>query len=160
MQHHHVGVTVSDLDRSVAFYRLLFRADPTLRRTYREEYISRLFAYEGAEIEVAFFEIPDANGVLELVEFHHPPAADIGTELRCIGSMHLGLLVPDLDGEVERLRSGGASFRSDDPVAITHGPYAGWSTIFVLDPDQLSLQLMGPPGYAVPTCDEEVAWTG
>ena len=156
---HHVGVTVSDLDRSVGFYQLLFRTEPTLRRRYHDEYISRLFGYDSMEIEVAFFDVPRVDAVLELIEFHHPPSAHVDTAQRCVGSTHLGLLVPNLNEEVERLRSSGAAFRSNAPVDIPAGPFVGWRTIFVLDPDRVSVQLMEAPRGVAHGRDEDVAWT-
>jgi catechol 2,3-dioxygenase-like lactoylglutathione lyase family enzyme len=93
---HHVGTTVSDLDRAVAFYR------DTLGLT-----VSNRFTVEGDAFATAV-DVPNATGRfahldaggarVELVEYdpEGPDATADGVNDR--GAKHLGFGVDDLDG--------------------------------------------------------------
>ncbi len=57
---HHVGFTVSDLDRSIALYSRLLRTEPFMRRVYREEFVAEIVGYlrDPDGITVELLELP------------------------------------------------------------------------------------------------------
>ena len=66
----HVGFTVSDLDRSVAFYSALLGEGPHFRRRYDEPYISEIIGYPGCSLEIALFRLPGTDVELDVLTTH------------------------------------------------------------------------------------------
>lgn len=105
---HHVGITVSDLDRAVAFYRDVLGLDVRGRFTVSGEAFAT-----GVDVPDATgsFAHLDAGGVrVELVEYDPEGDDHAGTALNQPGTSHLGLAVDDVDafhddlpGDVETL---------------------------------------------------------
>jgi catechol 2,3-dioxygenase-like lactoylglutathione lyase family enzyme len=141
----HVGYTVADLDRSVAFYSHLLDREPLARKTWDVEYLGRIQGYENVKVEAAFFPLPGGL-TLELVQYHRPAHELVDMETFNVGNAHLSLVTPDLHALFERLR-GRAGLRSDAPVRIEWGPYEGGFAARVRDPDGITIELVElPPG--------------
>src|SRR5205085_5267088 len=95
----HVGIAISDMERSVSFYSALFDAEP-LQRVERRgkdaEPIAAMAGRPGLELDAVFFQIPYTNSILELVKWLNmddQPVASYPAE--AIGGLHLGLFVED-----------------------------------------------------------------
>ena len=58
------------------------------------------------------------------------------------GRSHLSLLVDDLASMLEALRVAGVRTRSDEPVDIPLGAYAGGKAAYVFDPDGVEIELI------------------
>jgi catechol 2,3-dioxygenase-like lactoylglutathione lyase family enzyme len=147
----HAAFTVSDLDRSVAFYEQL-----GLRLRHRQHqvnaYTRELVGYPDAELEVAWLELPGgttarSGHVLELIEYRHPTGEPIRSERYQPGAPHLAFEVDDLRSEHTRLAAAGVAFVSQ-PVDITAGANAGGLTVYLLDPDGITLELLEAPARA------------
>lgn len=106
----HVSLNVSDLGRSVAFYRALFGAEP-----------AKQYA------DYAKFEVDDPPLVLSLI-----PSGSVGG-----GSLnHAGLRLPSSEQLVEvqrRMEEAGYSTRREDGVACC---YARQTKFWIVDPDK------------------------
>ena len=101
LQAHHVGVTVADLDRAIAFYRDVLDL-PVLDR----------FTVSGAAFAEAVgvadatgrFAHLDAGGArIELVEYDPEGGSLTPGEVNQPGAKHLGFAVDDLDAFVDTL---------------------------------------------------------
>src|SRR5439155_6812083 len=112
----HIGLTVSRLERSLAFYRLLLGSEPILEQIVREPHVAEIVGYDEIELAIALFEIPGSTTILELLEYRRPEGAAIDMETANPGNVHLCLVVEDLDAEFGRLTAEGVSFRSSAPV--------------------------------------------
>ena len=146
----HTGITVSDLDRSLAFYRDLLGFELLWRRLYEEEYILRLVNVDGAQaIEIALVRVPAGDHLVELLEYRGCERRD-GSARPCdYGSAHLALLVDDIRATIADLRAAGVRFRGDVPVEIAAGPNRGGLGAYALDPDGFVVELhQRPPGAA------------
>jgi glyoxylase I family protein len=141
----HAGLTVSDLDQALAFWRDLLGFRELGRGVVRWRHLDHLVGMEQTEIAWVGLGLDDGTTV-ELQEYLHPRgvAVDGGAESNP-GRTHLGLRVRDLDALAQRLRDAGAPTRSPAPVRLEHGAYAGWRALYCLDPDGHSLELMEPP---------------
>ena len=146
----HFSFHVSDIERSVSFYRAL-GMELVLRQDQSNAYTSRLVGYEGAALRVAQMALPGGGGsvtvsthVLELVEYVEPRQPRQPLE-RCMpGTGHMAFAVDDIMGEYVRLTGLGVSFVSP-PNAITAGVNAGGLACYFLDPDDITLELVQPP---------------
>ncbi len=92
---HHVGITVSDLDRAVAFYTDTLGLDVRAEFTVGGEAFADAVDVAGATGSFAHL---DAGGArIELVEYDPEATAGDPPELNRPGAVHVGLSVDDLD---------------------------------------------------------------
>ncbi|KIX11049.1 hypothetical protein X474_26400 [Dethiosulfatarculus sandiegensis] len=116
----HVGIVVSDLERSKSFYRALgftdgderVMADKTLSFMHLGDLAIELFAYR------------------DTVPAHDLPE-------RMLGFKHLAFETQDIDAAYEELRRAGVI--SED-IAIREMP-GGWRLLFFPDPDGMEIEL-------------------
>jgi len=92
---HHFGVTVTDLDRAVEFYREAFDFAPPERFTVGGEAFADGVGIDGATGRFAHFVLDGAR--IELVEYDPEGADATGGDVNQPGAKHLGLGVDDLD---------------------------------------------------------------
>ena len=127
---HHVSFTVTDLQRSVAFYRSLgFAPERTI--------VVEDAAYIGGQLRSAFMTTTGVR--LELREYgvsgrQRPP------EEQDVGSAHIALQVDDIAQWYRRLSTAGVRFLS----APLHSETAAAKWVFLLDPDGLPVELVEP----------------
>lgn len=132
----HGGITVSDLDRSLEFYRDIVGLELRWRRLYEEPEIKRVVGVpEASGLEIAMLRIPGSEVDVELIEYQgcerHP-----GSVRPCdYGTGHFCVFVEEIEALYEDLHARGVKFRSDGPVEMTGGPNAGGKSLYSLDPD-------------------------
>jgi catechol 2,3-dioxygenase-like lactoylglutathione lyase family enzyme len=138
----HVGLTVSSLDRSLAFYRDAVGLDVVLEQEKKGGYLSAITLYPGAHVRMA--QLAGRGGpCIELFEYLEPPGRGLPLEPRNVGITHLCLLVDDIHDARRRLVEAGAQPFSE-PVAIDTGANAGGWDLYVRDPDGIVLELFQP----------------
>jgi lactoylglutathione lyase len=142
----HTGLTVSDLDRSVAFYRDLLGLELVSQWDSAQPYLRTIVGFPDAELRIALLRIPRGGvGVsghhIELLEYLRPRGTR-GDPLTCNpGNVHVSFMVEDLDVAHAELRARGVRFKSA-PVEITHGRNRGARAVYLLDPDDITLELV------------------
>ncbi len=136
----HVGFTVSDLDRSVAFYRDLLGFIVAYQRgEVLAEYMPRLVGVPGARLKIAGLDLPGLH--LDLLEYLEPKGASAAGPTFDVGNGHIGFTVDDIWAAYERLRAAGVRFKSE-PTAITQGPNKGGWAVYFVDPDGITLEFI------------------
>lgn len=148
----HFSFTVSDLERSIAFYRDLLGLKLVHRMVHDQKYTSSQIGFKDALLKVALFNVADmpqgsspSGHVLELIEYVNPRGEPLNAATNRPGAAHLALQVDDLAAEFARLKAAGVQFRSEAPVPITHGRHSGGLTCYLLDPDGITLELIELP---------------
>ncbi|HTW38466.1 MAG TPA: VOC family protein [Steroidobacteraceae bacterium] len=144
----HTGITVSDLDRSIHFYRevLGFAVSAPVHCT--GEMFERVTGVPGAEIDVSFVRAP--GHVIELLCYRKPEGRVRSTLRSCDpGFWHLALKVSDIERVVQSVWRAG--FEPLSPVqGVGEGPLAGLKVVYVRDPDGVVLELLEePPGVVL-----------
>ena len=144
----HFSFTVSDLDRSIAFYRDLLGMTLVGTQVHDQPYTSVQVAFPNAVLKAVRLTIdgiaPTRSGhLLELIEYVNPRGEPTDTTTNRPGSAHLAFQVDDLPAMYARLKAQGVRFKSE-PVAITAGPNQGGYTIYFYDPDGITLELVQP----------------
>ena len=131
----HFGVTVADVERSLAF-------QVAGRGIVEWEHLDRLVALHDTRIEWVELRIPD-GGTVELSQYHRPVGVptDPGEENEP-GRSHLSLLVDDLGALLAQLRAAGVRARTTEPVDVPVGSYAGGKAAYVFDPDGVEVELI------------------
>jgi len=142
----HAGITVSDLDRSLEFYRDLLGLELRWRRLYEEREITRIVGVpEATGLEIAMLRVPGSEVDVELIEYRGCERHSWSARPCDYGTGHFCVFVTGIDALHEELRSRGVSFRSDGPVEMTGGPNAGGKSLYALDPDGYIFELHQRP---------------
>ena len=116
----------------------------------QNEYTSRLVGYADAHLKVAQLRVPGetiplSRHHIELVEYVHPRGEEIPLDTNRTGVGHWAFMVDDIHVEFQRLRNMGVQFKAENPIAIEAGVNKGGYTIYFLDPDGITLELIQPP---------------
>jgi catechol 2,3-dioxygenase-like lactoylglutathione lyase family enzyme len=151
----HVSFTVSNLQTSVKWYTEVLGLELVYEQVQHNEYTSRLVAFPDAHLKVAQLRVPGlavpvSRHHIELVEYIHPRGADIPLDTNRTGVGHWAFIVDDIHAEFERLRGLGVRFKAERPVAIEAGVNKGGYTVYFLDPDGITLELIQPPPKSPP----------
>ena len=141
----HLGLTVSDLDRSLAFWVGALGCAERGRGVVEWPHLDRLVGMESTRIEWVELELP-GGGVVELQQYHRPVGTPVPSGRECDpGRSHLALRVRDLDRLIGELRRSGVRLGAPDATLLERGAYAGWRAVYAYDPDGWGLELMEPP---------------
>lgn len=108
---HHVGILVTDFDRSLAFYTKLFGKEPKINTVVEgiSEFDQQVEA-QNARARVAFYDVDNTS--VELIEFTQPkePRAADGDVPHVAGHKHLCFFVDDCRAVYEELKAEGHDF--------------------------------------------------
>ena len=140
---HHVGITVSDLDRSLDFYEFLLRGErlgPFERTGPR---IDAVTGYPGVVVRQAFVTATEGTTDVELLQYVNGSDVVVDPDNGHVGVAHVAITVSDLDGTLDRLRERGVKALSEPIVA--NAPLADHRVVYVLDPDRVRVELVEPP---------------
>jgi catechol 2,3-dioxygenase-like lactoylglutathione lyase family enzyme len=145
----HVGLVVRDLDRAVQLYCGVLGFELRLQQVQRNEYTDRLVGYPNAHIRVAQLRFSDrepgrSGHAVELIEYINPVPDTVAPENARIGAAHLALEVRDIDALRAPLEDAGVTFLAD-PIDITEGVNRGGRTVYLRDPDGITLELCEAP---------------
>jgi glyoxylase I family protein len=139
----HTGITVSNLERSLAFWRDVMGFELSHTAHQRGELAKEITGVEGAEIKLAVLRTPGGHKV-ELLEYLAPADRKRATLRPCdLGSVHVALFVNDLDLVLERIAASGWE-PAGKPQTLTKGPNAGNRVVYVRDPDGTTIEFMQP----------------
>lgn len=145
----HTGFTVSNLDRSLAFYRDLLGMQLVMMRDTTEEYVSKVTGFPNAHIKIALLKIaPDDSHLLELLQYVSHPGETTDRATNRPGNGHLAIRVDDLQAWYQRLSAAGVEFRSSGPVPVSAGVNAGAQAVYMRDPDGFTIELVQPAAKA------------
>ncbi|HSP44520.1 MAG TPA: VOC family protein [Chthoniobacterales bacterium] len=139
----HTGITVSNLERSLAFWRDVLGFELSHRAHQTGDLAAEITGVPGAEILIAVLKAPGHK--IELLEYR-APADHKRSDLRpCdVGSVHIALTVDDLDAVLQTIAASGWT-AAGKPQTLTVGPNAGRRVIYVRDPDGTTIEFMQPP---------------
>ena len=148
----HTGLTVGDLDRSIAFYRDLLGLELITQWDSSQPYLRTVVGYPDAELRIALLRLPERLGGgaghhLELLEYRRPRGVRGDANTFNPGNGHVAFMVDDLEATHAELKAKGVRFKSE-PVEINHGRNAGAKAVYLFDPDDITLELVQPAARA------------
>jgi catechol 2,3-dioxygenase-like lactoylglutathione lyase family enzyme len=140
----HTGITVSNLDRSLIFWRDVLGFELSHSAHQTGELAREITGVADAEIKLAVLKAPGGHKI-ELLEYL-APANRRRADLRpCdVGSVHVALLIDDLEAVLKRIATSGWK-AAGTPQILRSGPNAGKRVVYVRDPDGTTIELMQPP---------------
>src|SRR2546421_8702489 len=141
----HTGITVSNLERSLAFWRDVLGFEFSHRAHQTGEMVEQITGVKGAELKLAVVKTPSGHKI-ELLEYLAPPDRKQPVDLRpCdVGHVHVALVVENLQALLQRIAASGWK-AAGKPQTLTAGPNAGKRVIYVRDPDGTTIEFMQMP---------------
>ncbi len=140
----HISVTVSDLERSVAFYRDLLGLEEVERHRLEGDTISRMAGKVGVVMDVVRLAAPETPTILlDLQQYVTPKGNVSDAKLGDVAHAHFCFGVHNLADAYTFLRAQGVEFISD-PVSFD----LDWGivhVVFLKDPDGFILELVQVP---------------
>jgi len=136
---HHVGITVADLNRSLAFYRDLL--DLRVIEISDDEDVTAIVGMPGARARVADLDTGSGQ-VLELIEYNSADGSEQVLSWGTPGTSHLSFRVDDLRSALAHLAVAGVT-PLGEPVKLSSGEVWTGSTVACLrDPDGFFVELI------------------
>jgi catechol 2,3-dioxygenase-like lactoylglutathione lyase family enzyme len=139
----HIGICVTDVDRSVRFYRDLlgFRQRSELR--VQGEPADTLLRLREVDLQAVYLERDGTR--IELLHYASPGAVGDGATrpMNGRGLTHLSLRVDSVADTLAAMRAAGAAVLDDTLIDI---PAFGAAAVFVTDPDGTLIELVQSPG--------------
>jgi len=139
---HHISYTVSDLDRSIPFYRdvLGFKFIHDVERSDLPSY-DQILGHRDVKVRIAAFALPGTDATLELMQFRNPPPKMRDQDFVYVATSHVAYAVDDLDAEYLRIEQAGGRFISAPAEIHRQGKYIG-KAVFLFDPDGILIEPM------------------
>lgn len=143
----HAGITVSDMDRSLVFYRDGLGLEIEFDRGAGDPVATKVvLGLSFDNLRAVFLRIP-GGGYVELLEYRGIERLPAASRPCDPGGGHLALYVDDLGAVFDRLSSLGFRARSAAIVDVVSGPNKGGRAIYAVDPDGYAVELVQiPPG--------------
>jgi len=140
----HTGITVSNLERSLAFWRDVLGFELSHRPHQTGELAGEITGVAGAEILIAVLK--GYGHKIELLEYLAPDDRKRQFDLRpCdLGHIHVALTVDNLDAILNTIVASGWK-AAGQPQTITVGPNTGKRVVYVRDPDGTTIEFMQLP---------------
>lgn len=125
----HVGLSVSDLERSKAFYCDVLGMEVVLELDISDDRQARVVGMPGMKCRIVHLRLGD--GVLELFDYR-PRGEDLAHRMRQWdqGIVHIGFEVDDFHQRLDRLHRAGVEFLGE-PVEFRPGVWV----LYFLGPD-------------------------
>jgi catechol 2,3-dioxygenase-like lactoylglutathione lyase family enzyme len=142
---HHTCFTVSDLDRSLAFYRDLLGCQVIAEQEKEGGYLAAIVGYPDAHVRMAHLRVPGGEHVIELFEYLSPQGKRADVQPSNVGASHLCFLVDDLPAFYEQLQKHGVDSFVSSPVEVDTGVNRGGYALYLTDPDGITVELFQPP---------------
>jgi len=141
----HTGITVSNLERALEFWRNVLGFEFSHRAHQSGEMVEQITGVKGAELKLAVVKAPGGHKI-ELLEYLAPPDRKQHAGLRpCdVGHVHVALTVENLDPLLEKIAA--SSWKAaGKPQTLKTGPNAGKRVVYVRDPDGATIEFMQMP---------------
>jgi glyoxylase I family protein len=142
----HINLVVSDLTRSLHFYRDLLGFPETKRAVLTGDWIEAVVGLRGVHADVVFVQPPGDGPRLELIQYHAPTGAAFEPNRlpHTLGLRHIAFRVTELDAMQARLSAAGVRFLSPGiavPGGVVKHDSGHKRLCYFHDPDGVLLEL-------------------
>ena len=143
----YIGINVSDLDESLAFYRRLGYTNVKRLPEHGSAEEARAYGLDG-DFQIRGADISLVRGdnhVLRLIQWisHFNPEPPYPPPINHIGINRIALVVPDVDKAVDILTRQGTTFLSEVAPCCSGSGEDETGIVHMLDPDGVFLELIG-----------------
>jgi len=140
----HIGVCVSNLERSINFYRNAFGYEVVSTIKIGPE-ADALLDLKNTKLDAVYMQRPGEDTRIELL-YYHSPGVETSKNIRAVnltGLTHLSFRTSDLKATVEKVKQQGGKLI--ETSLIDNSTY-GIMACMVTDPDGLRIELLQAPG--------------
>ncbi|MEO6796387.1 MAG: VOC family protein [Candidatus Dormibacter sp.] len=142
---HHVGLSVADLERSIAFYRDLLGLPVRERDQMSGSEVEAVTGVVGSRVLIADLGV-GASQTLELLQYVAPAGTAVHLRPFDPGHAHVGIQVADRASVFGRLSEAGVVIGTGPTTLTDAGPYWTGATVAnVLDPGGITVELVQRP---------------
>ncbi len=143
-----LGVVVSDLDKSLAFYTDAIGFTETTGFSVPADFCADAGLTDSLALDIRVLVLGEGNSATKLKLMAVPGAANRKSDNSFIhsqlGYSYLTIYVADADATLARLKQAGAKPVAKGPVPLPEGFPAGMTLTVVRDPDGNLIELIGP----------------
>lgn len=143
----HVGITVKNLEKSIAFYEALTGTKVSNIDVIGGERMAKTQGLTDTKIKFANLKLDNIN--LDILEYVIPEAEKASYSNNQISAMHLCFEVDSIDEAMQRLKEIGVE-PDGEPIVFeeSDGLKAGYGTAvaYFQDPDGTNLEIIAPQG--------------
>lgn len=141
---HHHTLTVSDMDRSLRFYRDLL-GFTLMYDKVRENFpaYDQVMNLQDVKVRVALLKDPTGEAVVALLQFCHPLPQKREMSNLFVGSTSLAIQTDAIDEDYQRLKAAGVRFTCEPVDVIRDGQVAA-RLAYGFDPDEIVIELYQP----------------
>jgi len=142
----HTGFVVSNMERSLAFYRDQLGLEIERDQILEGEFISELVGYPDAKLYIVYLGLGDMKHSVELIEYLNPQSNAVPLpDRKDIGATHLGIIVDNLDEFYKELSSKEVRFLSPPAIRPNAVYPMAQKGCYMQDPDGNWLELLEQP---------------
>jgi catechol 2,3-dioxygenase-like lactoylglutathione lyase family enzyme len=146
----HIGIHVTDLERSLAFYRDRLGFEVVDVTRVDSHHAGEILGREGVEADRALLRLPLSPAYLELLQYDASVQGEPVDPLHGnVGTFHIAFYTHDLESLWASLAEGGSELQSRDGTItkIEGGVFDGGSVIYCTDPDGVRVEFLCGPAY-------------
>ena len=140
---HHHKICVTDMDRSLRFYRDLLGFELIYDAERSGSDYDQIMDLKDCRLRVVMLQDPSEQSMLGLLQFYHPPMQAHQGTVTMQGFCTLALEVDDIDADFGRLTQAGVKALSPVVDLIRGGKLVARG-VYILDPDGLQIELYQP----------------
>jgi lactoylglutathione lyase len=144
-RYNHTSFTVSNLDRSVAFYRGILGFSLLSLAERPREYSEQVTGVKGCSLKIAY--LMGYGLTLELIEYLGSSKRRAPSKSNNIGAGHVCFDVDDLRTVIDLLNRNNVDLQGE-PIKIPVGTNQGGLVLYALDPDGIVIEFIQPPNEA------------
>jgi catechol 2,3-dioxygenase-like lactoylglutathione lyase family enzyme len=147
----HTSFTVSNLDRTVAFFRDALGFEVVSKAPRDPKITSQVTGIEGANLVIAYVQGPGHR--LELIQYLGPENRSMVKPRPCdVGFAHVAYDVDDIDAAVATARAHDVRAIAP-PATMDKGPNKGAKVAYLRDPDGITIEFIQPPKRVTNTAE-------
>ena len=141
---HHVGITVGDVDRSLAFWKEFLGIEPRFHQVIDAPYLSKITGDKEIALDACWIDLP-GGVILEILNYLTNEKVPNEDTTANPGNVHICIETTDAQTLFDRAVSCGARPIGTGPIDISEGPNAGARGCYVRDPDGITLEFLQLP---------------
>ena len=135
----HVGITVTNMEQSLKFYRDILGFKIQREMDESGSYIDNMLALDDVKVKTVKMSANNSDGTLiELLQFFSHPNKVENSKITRIGTSHFAITVENLDKIYLKLKNAGVKFNA--PPQLSPDKYA--KVTFCFDPDNTLIELV------------------
>lgn len=134
----HCGIVVSNMERSLKFYRDLLGLKIIREMDESGKYIDNMLKLEQVRVKTVKLSVNNGNSLIELLEFKSHQNNNVKRNIFDQGASHVAFTVENLDQVYNNLRKENIEFNA--PPQLSPDGYA--KVTFCYDPDNTPIELV------------------